>query len=105
MSQRFKSHLRADDIVARVGGDEFILFVDKIHHAEEVEKFAGRILEACSTEFTFRDTSFEISSSIGSVFVPKGMVVDSSELINRADEAMYQAKSSGKNQCTYVELS
>lgn len=105
VSQRFKSHLRADDIVARVGGDEFILFVDKIHHAEEVEKFAGRILEACSTEFTFREASFQISSSIGSVFVPKGMVVDSSELINRADEAMYQAKSSGKNQCTYVELS
>ncbi|MGH1461781.1 MAG: PAS domain S-box protein [Neptuniibacter sp.] len=105
VSQRFKSHLRADDIVARVGGDEFILFVDKIHHAEEVEKFTARILEACSTEFTFGDSSFQISSSIGSVFVPAGMVVDSSELINKADEAMYQAKSSGKNQCVYVDFS
>ncbi|MGB0280651.1 MAG: PAS domain S-box protein [Neptuniibacter sp.] len=102
VSKRFKSLLRSDDIVARVGGDEFILLVDKIRSPEEVKKFASRILEACSTKFSFDIGDVEISSSIGSVFVPEGTIVDATDLINRADAAMYSAKSAGKNQCLNV---
>lgn len=83
-------------IVARMGGDEFILLLSNIDNAADVEKIANRILKKLAKVHVIQGTEFLIGVSIG-IALYHGDDVDTEDLINRADGAMYQAKNGGKN--------
>lgn len=93
--KRMKSCIREEDLIARVGGDEFVVVFEQTSK-QEVEHIAKRIVENVGRPYFICDHETSISLSIGiSMYPNDGM--DKETLINRADQAMYLAKFSGKN--------
>lgn len=93
---RLKECIRESDMVARMGGDEFTLILPEVAKIQDVEVVTEKIRKQLNQTFELLGCSVKISSSIGiSVYPTDGEDVDS--LIKKADNAMYQAKASGKN--------
>ena len=96
VAERLKKWARAQDTVARIGGDEFIILLSGIKEVPDAAIAAERIMEAMTAEFVVQGHSFNVSCSIGvSLYPAHG--VDSEALIKNADAAMYCAKDSGRN--------
>ncbi len=95
-----KSHFRSNDITARIGGDEFIVFAYDRFSKESLEKKATEICKGLKKTYTSDEgTSITISSSIGISHAPENGV-HYEDLFNAADKAMYISKNSGKNSYT-----
>lgn len=97
VARTFQENVGAGHIVGRMGGDEFLICIPKIHDDEEVvfwaEKMAGAIALLSQSKAEWN----KISVSIGLV-VADGKAAESFEaLYQRVDEALYQAKNAGKN--------
>ncbi|MDD5057721.1 MAG: diguanylate cyclase [Sideroxydans sp.] len=96
VAERLKESLRVSDVVARVGGDEFILVLDNIESAENAEHVAGKIIASLSEPFDLMGNRVQVGASIGISIFPDNDI-DPDRLVKQADEAMYLAKKSGKN--------
>jgi len=91
VSKRLKSCLRESDIVARFGGDEFVILLDNTKGESTVKSITNKLLLSLSEKISVDKIYFTIGASIGVAFYPHhGDNVDT--LIIRADKAMYQAK-------------
>ncbi len=85
-----------NDIVARTGGDEFLVFKSAYANVDELKKFAQAVVDIVNQPFELEDETAHVSASIGVALFPEhGLSIN--ELIKNADLAMYNAKSSGKN--------
>lgn len=91
-----KSLMRATDIVGRIGGDEFIVFMKNIPSGEAAEKKAERLADLFRHMFEHEKYSVQISCSIGVAVYPEGGR-DFKTLYRHADQALYHAKTNGKN--------
>ena len=91
-----KSLMRATDIVGRIGGDEFIVFMKNIPSGEAAEKKAERLADMFRHMFEHEKYSVQISCSIGVAVYPEGGR-DFKTLYRHADQALYHAKTNGKN--------
>lgn len=97
---RVQSVLRSEDMIARIGGDEFVIYSSRITAQFEVDQIATRIIQALATPIVVHDREFHISMSIGASFYPDdGQTIE--DLESCADVAMYRAKSQGGNQFHY----
>lgn len=96
MGQRFRAALRASDTVARLGGDEFTILLDGIHGSRYCADVAQKLLEITQHPVMIGDHQVFTTASIGITLYPDdGRDVET--LLQRADQAMYAAKSSGRN--------
>jgi diguanylate cyclase (GGDEF)-like protein/PAS domain S-box-containing protein len=96
VGERLACHIRASDTLARWGGDEFILLLEKIRSPEDAVLVAQRILKVLSEPFKVDDRELFIRGSIGvSIFPDDGE--DVGTLLSTADSAMYRAKERGGN--------
>jgi len=94
-SNSLKKHLRQNDILARIGGDEFILVYTDINPSSNY-KLAQNLLQNIDQEIAQQYKQLHVSVSIGISSYPKdGQTVD--ELLKSADTAMYTIKQNGKN--------
>ncbi|RJS60790.1 diguanylate cyclase [Bacillus sp. PK3_68] len=94
---RIKGVIREQDIVSRLGGDEFIVFLFDLRSEEEAACIANRICQLVAQPVHLNEGQAVVSASIGiSLFPQDGQHPD--ELITKADQAMYEAKRKGKNQ-------
>ena len=97
ISENMASILRKSDILARLGGDEFVVVLPEMESSRDMIHIAEKLLEKLSTEYDLNNHLVKCSGSIGICCFPtQTMTVDS--LIKCADDAMYKAKASGKNQ-------
>jgi diguanylate cyclase (GGDEF)-like protein len=95
MAQRWTSHFRAVDTVARWGGDEFVIITEGIDTAADVRSVVARLRRATSEPFMLEGEPVVIEISIGVAVGCRGS--DNPEaLIRCADAAMYRAKRSGE---------
>jgi len=97
LTQRLRGTLRAGDVLARLGGDEFVAILE---HAADRTGLAGllqRMLSALSTPVPLGALTAQLSGSIGVSTYPQEHEVDAEQLLRQADQAMYQAKTAGKN--------
>jgi len=93
---RIRARIRGEDTAARLGGDEFCIVVDKLHGAEDATKLAASLLEAIREPLVWEGEEIRIGGSFGIALYPQhGELAE--VLLGRADEAMYAAKTEGRN--------
>lgn len=100
-AHRIKSVLRSGDLLARYGGEEFAMLLTRTS-IEDAAQIAERIRElTAATPVAFEEREIPITVSIGICCSDGTQQVEPSELIGRADEKLYLAKASGRNQVQY----
>jgi diguanylate cyclase (GGDEF)-like protein len=95
VANRLQYLLRKCDVIARIGGDEFVIPIPNILGAEQAQFVASKIIEAFKEPFQTESSRITTSFSIGIALYPENGE-DPQELIKTADKAMYQAKMQGK---------
>jgi len=93
---RLKNSSRKIDMVARFGGDEFIIVLENIHHETLATLIASKVRKALEQPYMIEGRECFITASIGISLYPKDGQ-DAEALLKNADAAMYQAKESGRN--------
>jgi len=104
VAQRLVGCVRQSDTVSRQGGDEFVLLLPHIEHAEDAALSAQKLLAALVPPHRIDRHDLHISVSIGiSIYPADGQ--DAETLIKNADTAMYHAKENGRNNYKFFEQS
>jgi diguanylate cyclase (GGDEF)-like protein len=96
VAQRMREVVRAHDLVARVGGDEFVIVAEARERDDDYSALAARLNEAIARPIDHGLTTFSVSASIGIAVFPVHAETESG-LLMRADRAMYEAKAAGRN--------
>jgi diguanylate cyclase (GGDEF)-like protein/PAS domain S-box-containing protein len=94
--QRLLRCLREIDLLARWGGDEFVLLLPQIRCREDASDIAHRLIEELQPKFLLEGHYLSVTASIGIAMYPDDGL-DSQTLLQKADQALYQAKRSGRN--------
>ena len=96
VAERLKACVRRSDTIGRLGGDEFVVLLSQVEHAEDAAISARKALRALTAPHRIDGKSLDLNVSIGvSTYPSDGQDADS--LLNRADNAMYEAKQRGRN--------
>ncbi len=95
VAQRVSTCIRADDVFARFGGDEFTLLLPRINDIQDACWVAQKILNALETTIQVEEHDFYVGTSIGISFYPQDGD-DVATLVKNADTAMYRAKDMGR---------
>lgn len=96
IASRIQNLIKNKDILARYGGDEFVITITNIVHAREAAKFAEQVIRAIEQPVIIHDQEIFVSTSMGiSIYPDDGM--NTEELVNKADKAMYYSKQNGRN--------
>ncbi len=96
LAVRLGGCLRERDTVARFGGDEFVILLNDVAEAGDVNLLAQKILDVLKPPFSINETTLHVTASIGISLFP-GDGDDSGSLLRNADNAMYRAKELGRN--------
>ena len=100
VSERLRSCLRDNDLVARQGGDEFILIITGLSSRKEIEQLCARVIARIESPYVINDQDIYIGASIGIALAPQDSM-QAEELLRFADIAMYEAKNSGRNRWSF----
>ncbi len=100
VAMRLKKILRAEDVVSRLGGDEFTVILDDIKDTTYPSVVAQKIIDSLSLPIKLKDETGYIGASIGIAIFPDD-TDNMEQLIKNADLAMYKSKHEGKNVYRY----
>jgi diguanylate cyclase (GGDEF)-like protein/PAS domain S-box-containing protein len=96
VSKRMKAALRDVDTLARMGGDEFVAVLNNVDSVQDCMLMVTRVLEACAQPVHIQGQDLKVTASIGVTLFPQDNA-EPDQLMRHADQAMYEAKQSGKN--------
>lgn len=102
VGKRLIETLRANDTVARFGGDEFAVLLDDLDDQDTARLLADRVLEALCKPFVLGDREVHVSASIG-ITTDANKYEYADDLLRDVDLAMYKAKALGKSRCVLFE--
>jgi diguanylate cyclase (GGDEF)-like protein len=94
VAERLRGMLRPEDLVARFGGDEFVVFQQNIASTNDAANLARRIVERLSERYRIDNHLVEIGASVGIAVTAPGVSADT--LLKNADMALYRAKADGR---------
>ena len=104
VSSQLSTYINDDDILARNGGNEFVILRNHVPSHEDLENFLKTLVSIASTPFVLDDETVHITLSAGAAIFPQnGLSLN--ELMKNADIAMYTSKNSGKNSYTFFSSS
>ena len=103
-SQRIRACLRPQDVVARLGSDEFVVVCPNVYDSAIVPAIAARICSQLAAPFPIGDHEAIVSASIGLVTTTDSSAT-AEDLLGQADLAMYEAKIGGKARATVFDSS
>jgi diguanylate cyclase (GGDEF)-like protein/PAS domain S-box-containing protein len=95
VSRRMANTVRAEDLLCRFGGDEFVVLVDPRPPSIQADALAERLADVLRTPFEIDGRVISVTASVG---IANGVDLSVEDLVRDADIAMYQAKAAGKNQ-------
>lgn len=96
VAARLAQTLRTEDTLARMGGDEFVILMEHIHHEREAAILADKLIQTLAETVNVNGVQIHLTTSVGISLYPQD--ADTTEaLISNADAAMYRAKASGRN--------
>ncbi len=100
LAKRLRSALRAGDIAARVGGDEFLLLFDEVASIEAAAVVAERLNRALRMPYSIAKEPRIVTASLGVAVGPDGLHT-ADAVVAAADSAMYEAKRQGGGRCVF----
>jgi diguanylate cyclase (GGDEF)-like protein/PAS domain S-box-containing protein len=100
---RLESGVREDDVVARIGGDEFVVLLRSIRGTGDAELLAAHLHAVLSTPFDVGGRTLYVTASIGIAIISGGRTAD--DILRAADLAMYRSKLAGKARTTVYDAS
>lgn len=107
-SNRILNSIRDEDILARIGGDEFVLCVSELNTNDEIIVLLHRLHKMIKVpirdEINGLSVDLSLTASIGITFYPQIVDIGSDSLIRQAEQAMFRAKNSGKNQYSFFDI-
>ena len=103
VAKRLKQCIRENDVVCRMGGDEFTAVINNIESSQSVTRIAEKISESIGRPFNIQNNLLHVSTSIGiTVYPDDGVNIEA--LLKNADTAMYVAKYSGRGNYRYYDM-
>lgn len=101
VAQRLRAAVRSSDLVARVGGDEFVAVFERVVELQDLAAVFEKIIHDVQQPVMVAAGEVAVGASIGAAAYPKDAATPD-DLVHRADQAMYRAKRSGKGRhCFY----
>ncbi|MFP6578485.1 MAG: EAL domain-containing protein [Myxococcota bacterium] len=105
VAKRLSGGLRRGDVLARQGGDEFIVLIQGVDgEAQRFSEVAEGLLSSLSMPFVLEGSEYRVTTSIGVALYPRD-ATEPACLIRNADTALYQAKNRGRNNYQYYDES
>jgi len=101
-ANRIRNNVREDDVVARIGGDEFTVILPNLTAAREAASAARKLIQSLSRRFEIDGQTIYTGASVGIAMYPDDGSLGS-ELLKMADTAMYRAKSAGRSRFAFFE--
>jgi diguanylate cyclase (GGDEF)-like protein len=95
VAKRLSWLTRENDLLVRLGGDEFLLVQVDVTSREQALALATRIIREIATTYHINGNTIELGTSIGIAMMTPDQPVTAEELLDRADQALYQAKRTG----------
>jgi diguanylate cyclase len=105
VAQRLKKITRADDLLCRLAGDEFVLLVRGVSSSSACSRIAQDICRSVGRSFELGATRAQIGASVGIAMCPARSRVCPDTILADADRAMYEAKRKGRNGFRFATLS
>lgn len=102
IGERMKNTLHYDNVLARFGGDQFVLLINNYKNIDELRSISKDILNEISIPILIKNCEFYLSGSIGISMYPKDSV-EYKEILRNADLAMYKAKENGNNNFEFFD--
>ena len=96
VGERLKTAVRTTDIVARVGGDEFIIMMPNAGEIEDIMRSGDRLMRSLHNPINIAERELNVTASVGVCVFPD-LAGDVTSLLRNADTAMYAAKQKGRN--------
>lgn len=100
VAEVLRGETRKQDIVARVGGDEFVLILPGQTDPDQIEAVARRIIAGLEAPMTFEGRPCRISGSFGATVSSFYPIPDADRMLTDADSALYASKRRGRGRCT-----
>jgi diguanylate cyclase (GGDEF)-like protein/PAS domain S-box-containing protein len=105
-THRLRSHMRREDLLVRMGGDEFIVLISEQQQdhnacALQAKRLANHLFDTLDKPFQILDNLIQVTISIGITVFPFEKDDRCDDVIRQADTAMYQAKAEGRNQARF----
>ena len=101
-AERIRKNLRESDVVARHGGDEFVIVLTDLADARDAGAVARQLIAALSRRFDLDGKPVHIGATVGIATYPSPGS-DPDQLLRKADTAMYKAKEEGRNRYAYFD--
>ena len=99
-----KNSVRDTDLIARIGGDEFVIVLTDVKDADSVEQIGKKLLNLITRNFVIKHHSCTVTASLGIALYPDD-ATEPETLLQYADAAMYEAKKLGKNRYQFFNSS
>ena len=97
VAKRLRHEIRDQDIIARFGGDEFVVILQTLHSTEHASATSQRLIDCLREPFDLQEREIYIGASIGISLYPEDST-NADTMLRHADMAMYKAKERGRNQ-------
>ena len=98
VANRLSANIRPGDLVARIGGDEFVVACPEVSNVDSMAELAERLIESLNQPMQLQGHQYEIGASIGVAFKEASQTIDPDMLLQNADLALYTSKEKGRNQ-------
>lgn len=98
VANRLAANVRPGDLVARIGGDEFVVACPEVSNMSAMAELAERLIDSLNRPMQLQGHQYDIGASIGVAFKTPQQNIDADTLLQNADLALYTSKAKGRNQ-------